>query len=239
MENIVSNKIDRRTLLTGAGLSAVALLQSGCSSQKGQAPGTPRYVMVFDQNKCVGCGDCKTACTETNHLPKGQSRLLMQLTCGMDGKAICPKKEDEKGYASDRRYVRVSCQQCDNAPCVKVCPTGAAHRDPKTGIVTMDADKCVGCKYCIVACPYNVRFINKETKAADHCNLCLDSRLKKGNMTPGCVESCKYDALIFGDLSDEKSYVSRLLKVKDSVRIRPELGTEPRLRYIPIVNKGV
>ena len=80
--------------------------------------------------------------------------------------------------------------------------------------------------------------INEKTKAADNCNFCLDSRLKK-NQTPGCVESCKYDALIFGDASDEKSYVSRLLKVKDSVRIKPELGTDPVLRYIPIVKLGV
>ena len=121
---------------------------------------------------------------------------------------------------------------------MKVCPTGAAHRDPETGIVTMNPDKCIGCKYCIVACPYNVRFINEKTKAADNCNFCLDSRLKK-NQTLGCVESCKYDALIFGDASDEKSYVSRLLKVKDSVRIKPELGTDPVLRYIPIVKLGV
>ena len=80
--------------------------------------------------------------------------------------------------------------------------------------------------------------INEKTKAADNCNFCLDSRLKK-NQTPGCVESCKYNALIFGDASDEKSYVSRLLKVKDSVRIKPELGPDPVLRYIPIVKLGV
>ena len=114
----------------------------------------------------------------------------------------------------------------------------ASKDDPKTGIVTMDTSKCVGCKYCIVACPYNVRFINEETKAADNCDFCLHTRLEK-NETPACVESCKYDALIFGDINDPKSYVSKLLAVKDSVRIRPELGTEPQLRYIPIVKKGV
>ena len=124
-----------------------------------------------------------------------------------------------------------------SAPRVSVCPTGASYRDGND-VVLVDKEKCIGCKYCIVACPYNVRFINEKTKAADNCNFCLDSRLKK-NQTPGCVESCKYDALIFGDASDEKSYVSRLLKVKDSVRIKPELGTDPVLRYIPIVKLGV
>ena len=186
--------------------------------------------MVFDQNKCVGCRDCRDACNETNKLPKGRSRLLLEL----QGSEL----KTDRGYEPDRRYIRVSCQQCKNSPCTKVCPTGAAHHDPKTGIVTMDTSKCVGCKYCIVACPYNVRFINEETKAADNCDFCLHTRLEK-NETPACVESCKYDALIFGDINDPKSYVSKLLAVKDSVRIRPELGTEPQLRYIPIVKKGV
>ena len=235
----MSEKIDRRTLIAGAGLSSLALMQlGGCAKNDGGGSKRPHYVMVFDQNKCVGCGDCKTACTKVNDLVKGQARLTLQFTCGTDGKAICPKEDAPRGYASDRRYVRVSCQQCEDAPCVKVCPTGAAHRDEATGIVTMNPDKCVGSKYCIVACPYNVRFINEKTKAADNCNFCLDSRIKKGNMTPGCVESCKYDALVFGDAADPTSYVAKLLKVKDSVRIRPELGTNPSVRYIPIVKKG-
>ena len=122
-------------------------------------------------------------------------------------------------------------------PCVTVCPTGAAHHDPETGIVTMDPDRCVGCKYCIVACPYNARFINAETKVADNCDFCLHTRFAEGGK-PACVESCKYDALVFGDAADPTSYVAKLLKVKDSVRIRPELGTDPSVRYIPIVKKG-
>ncbi len=233
MENIVSEKIDRRKFLAGAGVasSLVVLPLAGCSTGGKQAGGDqPHYVMVFDQNKCVGCRDCRDACNEANKLPKGRSRLLFE----QQG----DKVEGQRGYAAERRYVRVSCQQCKDAPCVSVCPTGAAYRDPKTGIVTMDADKCVGCKYCIVACPYNVRFINEQTKVADNCDFCLHSRLEK-NEQPACVESCKYDALVFGDVNDPKSYVSRLLAVKDSVRIRPELGTEPSLRYIPIVKKGV
>lgn len=186
--------------------------------------------MVFDQNKCVGCRDCRDACNETNKLPAGRSRLILELQGD--------KLESDRGYSPDRKYVRVSCQQCENAPCVTVCPTGVVHRDPKTNIVTMDPSKCVGCKYCIVACPYNVRFINEQTKVADNCDFCLHTRLEK-QQQPACVESCKYDALVFGDLNDPKSYVSRLLAVKDSVRIRPELGTKPSLRYIPIVKKGV
>lgn len=227
----MSEKIDRRKFLAGAGASSLMMLPlTGCSSDSQASGRRPHYAMVFDQNKCVGCRDCRDACNKANELPEGRSRLLMEL----QGSTI----EGDRGYAEDRRYIRVSCQQCADAPCVTVCPTGAAHRDPETGIVTMNPDRCVGCKYCIVACPYNVRFINEETKVADNCDFCLHSRLAKGE-TPACVEACKYDALIFGDVNDPRSYISRLLAVKDSVRIRPELGTDPSLRYIPIVKKGV
>ena len=137
MENIVSEKIDRRKFLAGAGAGSLVLVSlGGCGSSQVRQPGTPHYGMVFDQNKCVGCRDCRIACNETNKLPKGVTRLLLEL---QDDKI-----EGKRGYAADRRYVRVSCQQCSDAPCVTVCPTGAAHRDPKTGIVTMYADKCVG-----------------------------------------------------------------------------------------------
>ena len=120
---------------------------------------------------------------------------------------------------------------------MSVCPVQATYKGDD-GIVVIDADRCIGCKYCIVACPYNARFINEETKVADNCDFCLHTRLEKGQQ-PACVEACKYDALVFGDLNDPNSYINKLLAVKDSVRIRPELGTEPSLRYIPIVKQGV
>ena len=183
--------------------------------------------LVIDLDRCIGCFACEMACKQENNVPLGVHYNKV-LSIGPMGKF-----PDLKQY-----FLPTVCQHCKDAPCVKVCPTGAAHRDEATGIVTMNPDKCVGCKYCIVACPYNVRFINEKTKAADNCNFCLDSRIKKGNMTPGCVESCKYDALVFGDAADPTSYVAKLLKVKDSVRIRPELGTNPSVRYIPIVKKG-
>lgn len=221
----MSNKIDRRKFLTGAGVGSLAVLSlGGCSTgDKKDDKSRPHYVMVFDQNKCIGCGLCKRSCSETNNVPAGQLRMTL---------------ERQSATPDERKYVRVSCQQCEDAPCVKVCPTGAAHRDPATGIVTMDNDKCVGCKYCIAACPYNVRFINKETKVAENCDFCLHSRLAKGE-DPACVSACRHGALIFGDANDPQSYVNKLLAVKDSVRIKPHLGTEPSLRYIPVVKQGV
>ena len=220
-ENKVTDKINRRALLTaGAGGLAVLSL-GGCSSDQTGEGRRPDFVMVFDQNKCVGCGECKRACNETNHLPAGRSRVILQRMKG-----------------PERRYIRVSCQQCKDSPCVKVCPTGACHHDPDTGIVTMKTDICVGCKYCIAACPYNARYINSDTKTADNCDFCLRTRLSKGEL-PGCVERCRYHALAFGDASDPSSYVARLLAVRETVRIRPWLGTEPRLRYVPAPKPGV
>ncbi|RTR40411.1 4Fe-4S dicluster domain-containing protein [Shewanella canadensis] len=234
----MSENLERRRFLKCLGASSLIIAPLGCSSVKEEGESNqPHYTMVFDQNKCTGCGECKLACTTANNLPEGKSRLLLeQQSGGVVGEKCphCGKLECD----CERKYVRVSCQQCKNAPCVTVCPTGAAHRDEKTGIVTMDASKCAGCKYCIGACPYDARFINKETDVADNCDFCLNSKLSKGEL-PACVQACRYDALIFGDLNDPNSYVSKLLRVKDAVRMKPGFGTEPSLRYIPIVKLGV
>lgn len=196
----MTTKITRRALLGAAGAGVVTLgsAEAAALAASSEASGSrePHYAMVFDQNKCVGCGDCKAACNEANHLPPGISRLLMERqskshrVIGKEPCPICGKLEE---CDCERKYVRVSCQQCQDAPCVTVCPTGAAHHDPETGIVTMDPDRCVG---------------------------------------------CKYDALVFGNVNDPYSYISRLIRAKDTVRIRPELGTRPSLRYIPFVKKG-
>ena len=185
----------------------------------------PHYGMIFDQNKCVGCTDCEIACKKVNSVPKGQMRLFIE------------DKTDPLNL-KEKRYVRVSCQQCEDAPCVTVCPTKACHKDEKTGITTMNTDDCIACKYCIVACPYDVRFINHETRAAESCNFCFDTNLKDSH-EPACIEACRYEAIVFGDLNDENSHISQLLRVKDSLRMRPECGTKPSLRYIPAVKLGV
>ena len=185
----------------------------------------PHYGMIFDQNKCVGCTDCEIACKKVNLVPEGQMRLFIE------------DKTDPLNL-KEKRYVRVSCQQCEDAPCVTVCPTKACHKDEKTGITTMNTEDCIACKYCIVACPYDVRFINHETRAAESCNFCLDTNLKDGH-EPACIEACRYEAIVFGDLNDENSHISQLLRVKDSLRMHPECGTKPSLRYIPAVKLGV
>lgn len=220
--------INRRKFLAGTALGAVtAVFLDKQEAKAGNVSGyKARFAMIFDQNKCVGCGACKEACSETNHVPAGQLRMTLERQSPLDG------------TPGNRKYVRVSCQQCSEPPCVRVCPTGAAHIDPATNIVTMDNSRCVGCKYCIAACPYNVRYINSETKVADNCDFCLKTKLANGE-EPACVQACRHGALYFGDVNDPQSIISRLLRVKDTVRIRPHLGTEPSLRYVTVQKEGV
>lgn len=233
------NTLNRRNFIKCLGLGGAAITVTGCSSSDrdpAQAE-QPNYMMVFDQNRCVGCGRCKDACNQSNQLPEGQARLTLERQTDRVPGAICPKCGKTDCHC-DRKYVRVSCQQCQNAPCVMVCPTGAAYRDPKTGIVTMDDAKCAGCKYCITACPYDVRQINSNTDVAHNCDFCFHSKLSKGEQ-PACVSACKYGALYFGDANDKSSIIHRVLEVKNTHRIKPHLGTNPNLRYIAITKEEI
>ncbi|MCD8212558.1 MAG: 4Fe-4S dicluster domain-containing protein [Campylobacter sp.] len=228
----MENKNQRRAFLKYVAISSVGIGLAGYAKalekpkEYDQISGKkPHFGMIFDQNKCVGCTDCEIACKKVNLVPKGQMRLFVQ------------DKTDPLNL-KERRFVRISCQQCVEAPCALVCPTKACYKDEKTGIVTMNTNDCIACKYCIVACPYDVRFINHDTRAAESCNFCFDTNFKE-EREPACVEACRYEALVFGDLNDEESHISRLLRVKDSLRMKPECGTKPSLRYIPAVKLGV
>jgi len=212
----------RRNLLIGAGavifttgVAKVAIAKKSLVAT--QEDGDKRYGMVFDETACIGCTACTDACRETNSVPEGVSRLKIERSAPM-------------GEYPDVDYTfnRVSCQHCDNAPCVTVCPTGASYVDLKTGIVDVHNDKCVGCGYCLAACPYQVRFFNPETKSADKCNFCRDTNLKAGKL-PACVESCPTKALTFGDLNDPASEINKVIASNAVYRSKVELGTEPKL----------
>lgn len=178
------------------------------------------YVMIHDERRCIGCQACSVACHSENLVPESVSRLQVRI-------------EGPKGTVPDLyyQYQRVSCQQCESAPCVTVCPTGASYIG-EDGVISVKEKLCVGCLYCLAACPYKVRFINPETKAADKCNFCKDSRLKNGE-PPACVDICPTDALIFGDLNDKDSKVSKLLNSEITYQSKTHLGTKPRMYRIP------
>lgn len=218
----------RRNFLAGAGavifttgVAASNLVGGRKTLAATMEDGVKRYGMVHDETLCIGCTACTDACREVNNVPEGVSRLEIV------------RSEPQGEYPDvDYKFTRISCQHCDNAPCVHVCPTGAAFKDDDTGIVAVDNFKCVGCGYCLAACPYHVRFFHPETKSADKCDFCRETNLKEGKQ-PACVESCPTKALTFGDLNDPNSEISQLITEKPVYRQKVELGTAPKMYKVP------
>lgn len=172
------------------------------------------YALIIDTTKCTGCQACVEACRIRNNLPEGQSYIHGRV---MDGE-------------EQSRYLMVQCQHCADPPCATVCPTDATYVR-EDGVVLVDEKLCVGCKYCIYACPYDARIYDAERGVADKCWLCLDWVLGGGE--PACVQACIPGARIFGRLDDPDSEVRQLIESGRAKPLRPEFGTSPAvLRYI-------
>jgi Fe-S-cluster-containing dehydrogenase component/formate-dependent nitrite reductase membrane component NrfD len=176
-----------------------------------------RYGFVIDQRKCIGCHACTVACKEENHVPLGVNRTWV--------------KYIEKGVFPDtRRYFTVMrCNHCDHAPCVTICPTVALYRRPD-GIVDFDGERCIGCKSCMQACPYDALYIDPETKTAAKCHYCAH-RVEVG-LEPACVVVCPVQAIVPGDLDDPRSAIARLVASQQTQVRKPEQGTRPKLFYL-------
>lgn len=213
--------LSRRGFITAVGASLVA----GKGLAKVMTVNGVRYGMIHDETRCIGCNACVTACREVNQVPEGVSRLEI----------IRSEPKGEYPYVKYQFY-RHSCQHCENAPCVEVCPTGASFIDAATGIVDVNPDRCVGCLYCIAACPYRVRFVHPVKKSVDKCNFCRDTNLAAGKL-PACVEICPRGALTFGNLDDPNSEINRVLQSHTVYRAKVHLGTAPKLYHIPF-SKG-
>ena len=199
-----------------------------------------RWGMVIDLKRCIACYGCQLACKAENGTPPGVffARVL---------------KHEEGQFPTVRQlFLPVLCNHCEEPPCVEVCPTGASSKDEENGIVSIDPDMCVGCRSCMMACPYSNRYLNdkpqhyfpqgptpyEERRTAGHqtdvvmkCNFCKD-RLAAGK-EPACVANCVTVARIFGDLDDPNSEVSRLIKERGGFPLHPELGTKPSVYYLP------
>lgn len=180
---------------------------------------TPRpdvqYGMVIDCNKCVGCHMCAVACRQEYDVPEIVWRSWV--------------KEIEKEGSDVKHFLPRLCNHCENAPCVLVCPVTASYKR-EDGIVLTDYSRCIGCKYCITACPYDARFVNPLTRTSDKCTFC-DHRLEEGR-EPACVEICPVNARIFGDLNDPGSEVSKLIRDNPVDVMKSGLGTRPQVYYI-------
>ena len=179
-----------------------------------------RNCLVVDLDKCIGCHACEVACKNENGIALGEywNRVLQ---IGPHG--TFPDLE--------QYWLPVQCQQCEDAPCVHVCPTGASYRDAD-GKVLVNKSKCIGCKYCMMACPYGVRSWNTDERVVEKCTLC--GQLTAKGELPACVHNCPGGARFYGDLDDPDSDASKALAAADksAVHSLTDVGNKPATRYI-------
>lgn len=177
-----------------------------------------RYAMAIDTRTCVGCSACVIGCKTENDVASGFARdWIVTRTSGSFPNL-------QMTIQSER------CNHCDDAPCVSVCPTGASHYGPGS-TVQVNPDKCTGCKACITACPYDARFIDRRTGVAEKCTFCIH-RIENGIPTTACQEVCPTESIIFGDINDPDSAISRQLGRRVYYALLPDAGTKPRHYYL-------
>jgi len=177
-----------------------------------------QYGMVIDVRRCLGCHSCTVACKAEFDVPLGENRGWVEYV--------------EKGEYPNvgKSFLPRLCNHCSVPPCVDVCPTNATYKREEDGVVVIDSGVCIGCKYCVQACPYDARFFNPVTGFADKCDFCIH-RISKG-LVPSCVNTCVGGARIFGDVSDLDSNISRLIAKNRVSVLRGEMGTLPNVYYI-------
>ena len=208
------NKLMVQASVVGAGatlIRAEGLAQTASTSRK-------KYGMVIDTNRCTCCHGCTIACISENNLPDGKYRSWV-------------KKISKGTYPNVRfHFLPRLCNNCEDAPCLNLCPTKATYRTEEDGVVHVDRDICVGCHICIDACPYGARYFNTITNTADKCDFCYH-RITKG-IQPACVTACTGRARIFGDLNDPKSEIALYLNSHTTQVIRSDLDTRPKVHYV-------
>ena len=177
--------------------------------------------IVIDLDRCFGCQSCEIACKNENGVGLGQYWI----------------KVIERGpYGTfphlEKYWLPVMCQQCQDAPCVSVCPTGASYRDADSNTVLINKEKCIGCKYCMMACPYGVRDWNKTENVVEKCTLC--THLIDAGQEPFCVSCCPGECRFFGDLDDPNSDASKALAAEDPSNVHrlKDVGNKPSTAYI-------
>ncbi len=178
-----------------------------------------RYGFVIDQDRCIGCHACTVACKEEHQVPVGVFRTWV--------------KHIEKGEFphTSRHFGVMRCNHCDDSPCTEICPTTALYRRAD-GIVDFDNRRCIGCKACMQACPYDALYIDPNHNTAAKCNFCAHRVERK--LEPACVIVCPTQAILAGDLDNPGSKVSRTVATKKVSVRKPQKGTLPKLFYVGI-----
>ncbi|MDF1562727.1 MAG: 4Fe-4S dicluster domain-containing protein [Deltaproteobacteria bacterium] len=197
------------------------------------------YVYLIDISKCIGCGSCVRGCKAENDVPDGFYRTWVEryAIAGLEEVRIDSPQGGLNGFQPDPTapastksfFVPKLCNHCSNTPCVQVCPVGASYQT-KDGLVLVDKDHCVGCGYCVQACPYGSRFLDPETHTAEKCTWCYH-RISKGEL-PACVASCPTGTRRFGDLKREGDEVVAIIRSQNVGVLAKELLTKPRCYYL-------
>ncbi len=223
----------------------------GAASATASTPSGPRWGMVVETGACEAqenCRQCILACKRAHNVPDiPDPKQRIDWIEKAPTAAVLPFRAAEQGASSaEGPTVPVLCNHCASPPCVPVCPTQATFKRAD-GIVMMDYHRCIGCRYCMAACPYGARSFNfidprpyltedneayptRTAGVVEKCDFCAE-RLARGG-TPACVEACPAKALSFGDLNDEHSAVRALLRERPAVQRRPELGLGPAVFYV-------
>jgi Fe-S-cluster-containing dehydrogenase component/formate-dependent nitrite reductase membrane component NrfD len=178
-----------------------------------------RYGFVIDQDRCIGCHACTVACKEEHQVPVGVFRTWV--------------KHIEKGEFphTSRHFGVMRCNHCDDSPCTVICPTSALYRRDD-GIVDFDNRRCIGCKACMQACPYDALYVDPNSNTAAKCNFC--AHRVEMSLEPACVIVCPTQAILAGDLDNPNSKVSRTVATKKVSVRKPQKGTQPKLFYVGI-----
>ena len=206
-----------------------------------------RWVFLVDTKKCVGCGFCVKACKLENEVPieaPVTRTWVERYVVTKDGKThIDSPNAGQQGYPTAKMndeiidpkdiskafFVPKLCNQCDSPACVQVCPVGATYQT-LDGVVLVDRKWCIGCGYCIMACPYGVRFFHPVHKVAEKCTFCYH-RISKGLKT-ACVDACSFGARQVGNLKDPNDPVTKVIMTERVAVLKDEYGTKPQVFYI-------
>jgi Fe-S-cluster-containing dehydrogenase component len=232
------------TLLAGASPSNAPAPHGGGPAGPGGAK--PMWGFLVDTTKCIGAGKCLTACRVENAVPEGQSRTWVERYVHYKDGRVEVDLIPETGYADSGEtqpnpddilrayFVPKLCNQCVDAPCNQVCPVHASIKSPE-GIELVDDDRCIGCGYCVQACPYGIRFMNHDTGVADKCNWCYHRIMR--DEQPACVEACPTGARVFGRLDDPESEIAKRLATVPTNVLKQHLGTIPLTRYVGLTDE--
>jgi molybdopterin-containing oxidoreductase family iron-sulfur binding subunit len=218
------------------GIRLVEIAQAAAPADPKGANPKVRWGMLIDTTKCAdGCDDCVTACNTEHGLPAPKRSTDVQWI----------RKVQIKEVKTGRtQSLPVMCQHCAEPPCVDVCPTGASFKRAD-GIVLVDRHICIGCRYCMMACPYKARsFVHENVTdqkpdaprgkgCVESCTMCVH-RIDRGEQTTACAEACTkagHGAIVFGDLNDPASEISRRVREIRSTQLRADLGLDPGVRY--------